>query len=61
MIVVRINKKYFRPNEVDNLIGNATKAKKILKWTSKTSIYQLIKEMIDSDLESTKNKLEFKT
>ena len=57
MIVVRINKKYFRPNEVDNLIGNATKAKKILKWTSKTSIYQLIKEMIDSDLESTKKQI----
>ena len=50
MTVIRISKKYFRPNEVENLIGNASKAKKILKWKSKTSIDQLIKEMIDQDL-----------
>ncbi len=51
MIVVKINRKYFRPNEVDNLVGNATKAKKLLKWKPKINIYQLIKEMIDADLE----------
>ena len=50
MVVVRVSKKYFRPNEVDNLIGNAKKAKKLLKWKSKTSIDQLIKEMVDQDL-----------
>ena len=50
MVVIKISKKYFRPNEVDNLIGNASKAKKILKWKSKTSIDQLIKEMLDQDL-----------
>ncbi len=52
MIIVRISKKYFRPNEVDNLIGNARKAKKLLKWKPKTNIHQLIKEMIDADLEN---------
>ena len=52
MIIVRISKKYFRPNEVDNLIGNAKKAKKLLKWKPKTNIHQLIKEMIDADLEN---------
>ena len=31
MVVIRISKKYFRPNEVNNLIGNAGKAKKLLK------------------------------
>ena len=51
MIIVKISKKYFRPNEVDNLIGNANKAKKILNWKPKTDIKSLIKEMIDSDLE----------
>jgi len=51
MIVVRISKKYFRTNEVDNLIGNASKAKKILKWKSKTNIKELIKEMVDYDLQ----------
>ena len=51
MIVVKISKRYFRPNEVDNLIGNANKAKKLLKWKPKTNINQLIREMMDSDLE----------
>jgi GDPmannose 4,6-dehydratase len=50
MVVIRISKKYFRPNEVDNLIGNATKARKLLNWKAKTSIYKLIKEMMDNDL-----------
>ena len=43
--------KYFRPNEVDNLIGNAQKAKKLLKWKAKIDIKNLIKEMMDTDLE----------
>ncbi len=51
MVVVKISKRYFRPNEVDNLIGNANKAKKLLKWKPKTNINQLIREMMDSDLE----------
>ena len=51
MVVIRVSKKYFRPNEVNNLIGNATKAKKFLKWKPKINIKTLIKEMIDTDLE----------
>ena len=54
MVVVRINKKYFRPNEVNNLIGNSLKAKKLLKWKSKTSIQELIAEMMKSDLDNFK-------
>ena len=50
MIVVKIDKKYFRPNEVNNLVGNSTKAKKVLNWSPKTSIYELISEMMDNDL-----------
>ena len=50
MIVIKIDKKYFRPNEVDELIGNSSKAKKVLKWKPKTSIYQLIAEMLNHDL-----------
>jgi len=52
MVIIRISKKYFRPNEVNNLIGNAGKAKKLLKWKPKIDIRHLIKEMIDSDLEN---------
>ncbi|MDA9650341.1 GDP-mannose 4,6-dehydratase [Candidatus Pelagibacter sp.] len=49
-IIIRISKKYFRPNEVENLIGNTSKAKKIFKWKPKIKIDELIKEMLESDL-----------
>ncbi len=51
-IVIRISKKYFRPNEVDNLIGNTHKAKKTFKWKPKIQIDDLIKEMLIADLNS---------
>ena len=54
MVVIRISKKYFRPNEVENLIGNASKAKRLLKWKPRININHLIKEMMDSDLENTR-------
>ena len=57
MIVIKISKKYFRPNEVDNLIGNASKAKKLLKWKPKINIFQIIKEMIDADLEAVRKSI----
>ena len=53
-IVIRINKKYFRPNEVENLIGNTSKAKKTFNWSPKTSIDKLIKEMLLTDLNKNK-------
>ena len=49
-ILVKIDKRYFRPLEVPKLIGNSSKAKKILKWKPKYSINSLIKEMVESDL-----------
>jgi len=48
-IVVRIDKKYFRPAEVDLLIGDNSKAKKLLNWQPEISFDELIKEMIDED------------
>ena len=57
MIVVRIDKIYFRPNEVDNLVGNSTKAKKVLNWKPKTTIYDLISEMMESDLKLFNKKI----
>jgi GDPmannose 4,6-dehydratase len=50
--LVKINKKFFRPAEVDLLIGNSNKAKKKLKWKPKTSIKKLVKLMVDHDLNS---------
>ena len=48
--LVKIDKKYFRETEVDNLVGNYSKAKKILKWKPKTNIKELVKEMVNSEL-----------
>ena len=42
---------YFRPTEVDLLIGDASKAREKLGWKPKTSFAQLVKEMVASDLE----------
>ena len=50
--IIQCHKKYFRPTEVDILLGNANKAKKILKWKPKVNIDTLVKEMIDADLKS---------
>ncbi len=50
-IVVRIDPRYFRPTEVDTLLGNAEKAEKVLGWTATTSFDELVQEMTASDLE----------
>ncbi len=49
-IVVRIDPKYFRPAEVDILLGDPTKAHERLGWHRKVSFDALIKEMVESDL-----------
>ena len=48
-IVVRIDKRYFRPAEVDQLLGDPSKAFKILKWKPKISLEDLVSEMIEED------------
>ena len=52
--VMCIDPKYFRPTEVDLLIGDATKAKEKLGWEPKCSLADLVKEMIASDVENFK-------
>jgi GDPmannose 4,6-dehydratase len=49
--VVAVDPKYFRPTEVDLLIGDPTKAKTKLGWTRKYDLAGLIKEMMESDIE----------
>jgi GDPmannose 4,6-dehydratase len=49
--VVEIDPDYYRPTEVDLLIGNPAKAKRVLGWEAKTTFKQLIKLMIQADLE----------
>ena len=47
---VETNQKYGRPNEVKHLLGDASKAKKILKWSPKTSFSDLVKMMVENDI-----------
>ncbi len=53
-IVVRIDKRYFRPTEVDTLLGDASKAKEKLGWIPKTTLEELIIEMITEDKKEAK-------
>lgn len=46
---VFISEKYYRPTEVDELLGDSTKAKTILGWEAKTSFLSLVKEMVESE------------
>jgi GDPmannose 4,6-dehydratase len=52
--ILEIDPRYFRPTEVELLIGDATKARTVLGWKPKYDLDMLIKEMIDSDLELMK-------
>ena len=47
--LIFISEKYFRPAEVDELLGDSSKAKRVLGWHAKTSFDELIKEMVDAD------------
>ena len=51
---VVIDKRYFRPTEVDCLIGDASKARKILDWKPKVNFKQLVRMMVDSDMQLTR-------
>jgi GDPmannose 4,6-dehydratase len=50
--LISISSKYFRPSEVDLLLGDATKAKQKLGWTPRVSFEELVKMMVESDLNS---------
>lgn len=57
---VVIDPKFYRPAEVDLLLGNPEKAKNILGWEAKTSLEDLIKMMVDADLRRVNNELKLK-
>jgi GDPmannose 4,6-dehydratase len=48
--IIQIDKRYFRPTEVENLLGDASKAKEKLGWQPKITFEQMVKEMIEEDL-----------
>ena len=49
-IVIRVDEKYFRPSEVETLLGDSSKAIKKLGWSPKISVEKLISEMVEEDL-----------
>ena len=51
--IIRVNPKYFRPNEVDILLGDYTKAKTVLGWEPKTKFKDLVKIMMVDDLKNS--------
>lgn len=53
-VLVRIDPVYFRPTEVDLLVGDASKARAELGWQPKTSFAQMVKEMVASDLKAAR-------
>jgi len=58
--VIAVDPAYFRPTEVDLLIGDASKAKQKLGWEPKYTLQNLVKEMVASDLETYKRSIERK-
>jgi GDPmannose 4,6-dehydratase len=48
--VVKIDSRYFRPTEVDMLLGDASKARRVLGWQHKVSFPELVSDMVESDL-----------
>ena len=59
-VVVKIDPRYFRPAEVETLLGDPSKAKNILGWEPEISAREMCKEMIQSDLTKAKSELKLK-
>ena len=59
-IVIRIDPRYFRPTEVDQLLGDSSKAERELGWVPKINLEDMVEEMIQNDLEEAKRDLYLK-
>jgi GDPmannose 4,6-dehydratase len=53
-VIVRVDPRYYRPTEVETLLGDPTKAKQKLGWTPTTTLPQLVKEMVEADYNAAK-------
>ena len=51
-VVVKVDPRYFRPTEVETLLGDPTKAKQKLGWTPKITFQELVSEMVQADYKS---------
>ena len=57
-VLVKIDPEYFRPTEVDLLLGDPTKAKNAFGWSSQTSFDDLVKEMVEADLAMVRGEMD---
>ena len=58
-VIIECSKKYFRPAEVETLLGNPKKARKLLKWKPKITFKKLVSEMVESDFSKLEKLLRF--
>jgi GDPmannose 4,6-dehydratase len=56
-IIIRIDKRFFRPAEVETLLGDPTKAKEKLGWTPEITVQEMCKEMVSNDLQEAKKNI----
>jgi GDPmannose 4,6-dehydratase len=60
-VIVEVDPRYYRPTEVDLLIGDATKAATVLGWTPSTSFHDMVTEMVASDLKLVRREAEHRS
>ena len=53
-VIVRVDSRYFRPTEVETLLGDASKARKTLGWTPKITLPELVAEMVQADYDAAR-------
>jgi GDPmannose 4,6-dehydratase len=53
-VIVKVDPRYYRPTEVETLLGDPTKAKEKLGWVPKTTLKELVAEMVQADFTSAK-------
>ena len=60
-LIIKVDKKYYRPLEIDYLKGNPKKAFKKLNYKLKNSLKDLVKDMLDSDINQAKNNIKIQS
>jgi GDPmannose 4,6-dehydratase len=56
-VLIKVNPRYFRPTEVDTLLGDATKARTVLGWQSRSSFRDMVREMVIADLKEAEREV----